>query len=122
MKKLTKTERHLLAHRVAVFIDDHLSETLTMHRLTRSFQTGKTRLNSAFDSAYGCTPAQYIRNARVEKAKDLLLSTDLPVREISYQVGYPNHANFTTTFGRMVGVTPQEFRRSEGVGDSAGIF
>ncbi|WP_226817273.1 helix-turn-helix transcriptional regulator [Advenella sp. FME57] len=83
-----------------------------MHRLTRSFQIGKTRLNSAFDSAYGCSPAQYIRNSRIEKAKDLLLRTDLPVREISYQVGYPNHANFTTTFGKMVGMTPQQFRNN----------
>jgi AraC family transcriptional regulator len=113
MKKLTKTERHLLAHKVAVFIEDHLSEILNMHRLARSFQISRTTLLGAFELAYGCSPAKYIRNARIEKAKNLLLRTDLAVREISYQVGYPNHANFTTTFGKIVGMAPQQFRNSE---------
>jgi AraC-like DNA-binding protein len=114
MKKLTITERHRLAHRVAVFIDDHLSEILTMHRLARSFQASRTKLLSAFESAYGCSPAQYIRNLRIEKAKDLLQNTDLSIREIAYQVGYSSHANLTTTFRNVVGLAPKEFRKRRG--------
>ena len=51
---------------------------------------------------------------RIDRAKQLLLESSLPISEISLQVGYTNFSHFTQTFRKMTGVTPSDYRRSQG--------
>ena len=48
---------------------------------------------------------------RIQKAKELLSSTHLPLRDISEQVGYYNVSSFTRRFKLNQGITPSEYRR-----------
>ena len=53
----------------------------------------------------------YLTNIRMERAKQLLLSTDLPVAEVSEQAGYGDYRVFTKVFKKAEGVTPSQYRR-----------
>ena len=64
-----------------------------------------------FVSAFGQTPHSFATAARLERAKRLLLSTDLPVSDIVLHVGYESLGSFGTRFVREYGLTPTEFRR-----------
>lgn len=64
-----------------------------------------------FREAYGASPHQYILAKRVERAKALLLATDLPIAEIALETGFSSQSHLTTAFGRFTGVPPAEFRR-----------
>lgn len=73
-----------------------------------------------FQSSEGVPVASYITRLRVDRAKELLLQTDLPVEDIVKQSGFTSRSHFFTTFKKSVGVTPNQFRqhadREEGTG------
>lgn len=56
----------------------------------------------------------YSINMRIQKAKKLLSSTNLPLKDISEQVGYYNVSSFTRRFKLNQGVTPSEYRKITG--------
>jgi YesN/AraC family two-component response regulator len=53
---------------------------------------------------------QYINKKKVEKAQLLLFSTDKPVKEIAYVMGFSDHSYFIRLFRKLTGLTPQEYR------------
>jgi transcriptional regulator GlxA family with amidase domain len=64
-----------------------------------------------FKAATGHTPIAYVQRIRVERAKRLLESSDQPVEEISWAVGYEDPASFRRLFKRLTGVTPSAYRQ-----------
>lgn len=58
--------------------------------------------------------SKYLTEVRVNRAKELLRETDLPVTEICQAVGYSDRKHFTQTFHKMTGVNPAEVRRLYG--------
>jgi two-component system response regulator YesN len=53
----------------------------------------------------------YLKRIRVEKAKELLSSTDFKIHEVALRVGYDNPKYFARIFREMTGVSPQEFKK-----------
>jgi len=53
----------------------------------------------------------YLTNIRIEKAKELLRSTNLKSYEIAYQVGYDNPTYFSTVFKKLTGMTPLDYKK-----------
>jgi transcriptional regulator GlxA family with amidase domain len=64
-----------------------------------------------FTAATGHTPIAYVQQIRVERAKRLLESSDQPVEEISWAVGYEDPASFRRLFKRLTGLTPSAYRQ-----------
>ena len=66
----------------------------------------------AFKQATGETPHQYLLKSRVERAKQLLAETELPLAEISYLVGSNSQSHFTASFRRLARLTPKTYRQT----------
>jgi transcriptional regulator GlxA family with amidase domain len=64
-----------------------------------------------FQKATGLTSSEYIQRLRVGKARELLQFTKSPVERIAWEVGYTDSSAFRKVFGRIVGLTPQEYRQ-----------
>jgi AraC-like DNA-binding protein len=64
-----------------------------------------------FRAVVGVSPGAFHAALRIERAKHLLLTTDLPVTEVCFEVGYDGLGSFTTRFTRLVGVPPGRLRR-----------
>ena len=64
-----------------------------------------------FKAVTGIPPGEFLGALRLERAKRLLLSTDLSVAEVCFEVGYESPGTFTSRFTRLVGVTPGRVRR-----------
>jgi AraC family carnitine catabolism transcriptional activator len=71
-------------------------------------------LRHRFKRAYGRAPREFLAHLRIERAKHLLLETDLQVGAIASQLGYGRLAEFTRAFTRHVGVSPRTFRSAPG--------
>ena len=57
------------------------------------------------------TPNQYLQELRIQKSKELLVSTDLSCQEIAYRIGYDNPVYFSVLFKKMTHLSPTEYRK-----------
>ena len=64
-----------------------------------------------FKAATGMRPHEYLLRQRIERAKELLAGSQPPLAEIALEVGFKAQAHFTTVFARIVGETPNAWRR-----------
>jgi AraC-like DNA-binding protein len=76
-------------------------------------QSGYSRFHfiRLFKEATGTTPWNYILQLKIDKARSLLLETELPIKDIAREVGFSTPHYFTRLFRREVGITPSAFRQ-----------
>ncbi|WP_121812086.1 helix-turn-helix domain-containing protein [Mucilaginibacter kameinonensis] len=65
-----------------------------------------------FNTIYKTSPAQFLKEKRLNKAKELLTTTDWPVTEIGLSVGFENVSHFVRVYKEFSGTTPTEFRKT----------
>ena len=71
-----------------------------------------------FKAVFGETPHQYRSRAQIEKAKHLLILTDLSITDVCMAVGFSSLGSFSALFSRRVGVSPSEFQRRYRLGSA----
>jgi AraC-like DNA-binding protein len=96
--------------RAREFIDRHLARPLPVRRLGRIAGLSTFHFIRAFRAATGQTPHQYLRARRIERAKQLLVTTPLPVTEICEAVGFRSLGSFSAVFRRLTGESPTAYR------------
>ena len=94
--------------------DRHFAEPLDLHQLACVAALSKFHFQRLFTATYGQTPAAYVSERRIERAQDLLRSTNLTVTEVCFAVGYSSLGSFSTRFTQIVGETPSAFQRRYG--------
>ena len=75
--------------------------------------SGLTRFHfiRLFKAMFGETPHQYRSRSQIEKARHLLILTDLSITDICMAVGFSSLGSFSALFSRRVGMSPSEFQR-----------
>ncbi|OZI51975.1 response regulator [Bordetella genomosp. 5] len=82
----------------------------TLAELARKVGTYEKKLSLAFRRQLGKTVFEHLRDARLDRAQQLLSDTRLSVTDIAAETGFSNAANFATAFRKKAGLTPTEFR------------
>ena len=101
----------LRIQKVVDYIHANLDKRITAGDLARAARLSRSRLCYLFKAETGIAPMQYLKRCRIEKARDLLESTPLSVKEIRSSVGLSDRSHFTRGFKEAFGVTPFEYRR-----------
>jgi AraC-like DNA-binding protein len=70
-----------------------------------------SRFIRAFQRSFGATPGQYLGRRRIERARELLRTSDLTVTEICLRVGFSSLGSFSSSFTRLVGLSPTRYRQ-----------
>lgn len=96
--------------RVIEYINDHLTEDVTLSDLAAVAGMNPHHFSRAFKQSVGCPPHRYLITCRVERAKQLLADDGLSLAEVGFSVGFQNQSHFTTLFHRLTGVTPKTYR------------
>ncbi len=97
--------------RVLGYIRDHLQDDISLEELAATVDLSTHYFTEAFRKAVGIPPYRCVLQQRVERAKDLLLRSDMTVLSVSEQSGFSSQTQFTTMFRKIVVVTPSKFRR-----------
>ena len=96
--------------RVLACIETRLAERVQVRELADEIHMSPFHFARMFKLATGHAPHAYITRQRMERAKELLASTQLPLLEVAARVGYQTQAHFTGVFHRYVGTTPRVYR------------
>ena len=94
-------------------MDERFAEPLRVEDVARSAGWSLYHFIREFRRAFGCTPARYLRERRLTRARQLLAVSNLPVTDICFAVGFESLGSFCTLFRRSEGVTPAAYRASQ---------
>ena len=100
---LNQVERH---------IRHHLSDNLELNSLAKIANLSPIYFHKMFCEFYGVSPAKYVLDQRIERAKTLLLTSEKSMIEISAICGFSSQSYFNYKFKEICGVSPLKFRKS----------
>lgn len=92
-------------------VDRHYREPLDLETLARIAGLSKYHFLRMFKVTYGRTPGAYLSERRVERAQDLLRTSNLTVTEVCMAVGFSSLGSFSSRFHEITGETPSAFQR-----------
>jgi AraC family transcriptional regulator len=95
-------------------IDRHLAEEqegrIELRAVAEEVGMSYFHFSRAFKQSMGMSPTSYITERRIERAKELMNDTELPISEIALRSGFASQSHFTTSFRKVAGSTPRNFR------------
>lgn len=99
-------------NRVIHYMEEHLSEQLTISRICRDNLTGRSRLQKLFQENCGRGIIDYFNHMKIAAAKQMIRDNHLNFTEISDRLGYASVHYFSRQFKKLTGMTPSEYAAS----------
>jgi AraC family transcriptional regulator len=97
--------------RLTAYIEEHLDGNLSLETMAAQVDVSPLYLARAFKVAMGQSPHQYVLTRRLERAKELLRNTDMPIVDVALACGFSSQSHLSNWFVRLVGVSPALYRR-----------
>ncbi len=100
-----------IVEQAVAYMQEHFADPeLTMNALADYLKVSSVTLAVEFKNEMDVRPSDYLANLRMEKAKELLSTTNMLVREVSLAVGYEDDHVFMRRFKKYTGMTPGQYR------------
>lgn len=93
------------------FIKHHLQSDLTLKEVAEFVHLNPSYFSALFKEHTAITFSEYVTRRRIQRAKELLISTNLPITEIAEESGYKTAKYFIKIFKELEGVTPSVYRK-----------
>jgi AraC family transcriptional regulator len=98
--------------RLVEFIEENLEGDLSLHAMAEEVDISPLYLARAFKAALGQSPHRYVLTRRIERARELLRNTTMPVVDVAMASGFSSQSHLSHWFLRHVGISPAAYRRS----------
>lgn len=92
------------------FLHQHYAEPLSVPELAGKAHLSVSRYAHLFRQRKGISPGGYLQQFRMGKARELLITSTLPIGEIAAQCGFPDVFYFSNLFRRLTGISPRGYR------------
>lgn len=93
------------------YINNHFVEDINLDKMSKHLCVNASYLSREFKRNTGFSVMEFIAFKRIWLAREMLLYKDAQVTEIAYQVGYNNVTHFHWTFKKMIGISPNKYRK-----------
>lgn len=97
--------------KACLYFRENLNKNVNIEQLAGELNVGYSYFRQMFRKYTGISPIQYHLSLRIQKAKDLLVSTDQSFKEIAIDLGFESYFYFSRIFKDKTGQSPMEFRR-----------
>ena len=98
---------------VVAYILSHYKEDIMLEDMAEKANLSPYYFTRVFKTVTGYTPHEYLLITRMNAAKFLLHDTQASVKETCFSVGFTNESNFCTSFKKIIGVTPSEYKNDK---------
>ncbi|NLI52797.1 MAG: helix-turn-helix transcriptional regulator [Clostridiales bacterium] len=109
-----------MVSRVVLYMQDHLTESISVQQLADMVYVSKSYLSRAFKQKTGVTLMEYLNTLRMEAAKTMLAASGMNTEEIAYQTGYRSTKFFYRAFRTYTGMSTREYRKQEAASKAVG--
>lgn len=92
------------------YINDRLAEKIQLQDIAKELEMSQYYFSRLFCKSIGISPHRYIIRQRVEKTKQLLTNTQLPLAEIALKCGFSSQSQMTMHFRKLTDTTPKKYR------------
>jgi two-component system, response regulator YesN len=99
------------------YIDQHLKEELTLKEVAAQVHLNPSYFSVLFKEQVKLNFSEYVTRRRIQRAKELVISTTLPINEIAEMAGYKTSKYFIKIFKEMEGMTPSAYRKTNNESD-----
>ncbi|MBN2982528.1 helix-turn-helix domain-containing protein [Cohnella algarum] len=97
--------------KTAAYLEEHYREEITVERLARLANVARWQYSALFQAETGKKPLDYLNDIRMNRAKELLLRTDEPLREIARSTGFKDEYYFNRRFRQTLGISPRQYAK-----------
>lgn len=94
------------------YLEQHYREHVQLAELAEVCKLSSTQVNRLFQRLLRMSPTEYLLAMRLQEARRLLTSTELPVSAIAVNTGFFDQSHFTKRFRKLTGMTPTQFRKA----------
>ena len=105
----TSQKKHALMEQITAFVDDNLTEKLTLKVIATYFNVSVSTVTQLFQKKASTTFHDFVTQRRMEMAGKLI-GEDMPLEQVGKAVGYRDHSTFYRAFRRYFEVSPREYR------------
>lgn len=105
------SSEQILVDRTCEFLLSDIAQHVTLDDLARQMGTNRTTMSRAFSLVHDKGALAWFREQKMAVAAELLGATDLSIQQISFEVGYEDSNNFSTSFKNLFGLSPREYRK-----------
>ncbi|MEJ8547038.1 helix-turn-helix transcriptional regulator [Brevibacillus borstelensis] len=106
-----QSRRETVTRVIGAMHDQMGDSSTTLNKLAKIAMYSPFHFDRMFRSVTGVPPRQFLAALRLDRAKEYLATSDLPITEIGQRVGYSSFGTFSTRFAKLVGISPQKFRQ-----------
>jgi AraC family transcriptional regulator len=96
--------------RVVTMIDERLGDVISLADMAKAAGLSAMHFAALFKEATGMRPRHYLQTQRVQRAKHLMKSSNVPLYDVALSTGFRTQAHFTTVFKQYEQVTPHKWR------------
>ncbi|MDZ7896695.1 MAG: helix-turn-helix transcriptional regulator [Arcicella sp.] len=96
----------------AIIEENYNDETFGCVKFCVALRMSRSHIHRKLSEELGLSISDYIKQIRLEKAKDLLVQTNYPIYEIASKVGYSDANYFSRSFSKIYGVSPSQCRQA----------
>lgn len=107
----TRVELYQRLYRARDYMEASLGEPITLHQIAEVAWFSPHHFLRLFHQVFKETPHQYLTRRRIERARELLNRTEMPVTEVCFEVGFVSLGSFSSLFRRETGFSPSEYRQ-----------
>lgn len=112
IKHNTKRDLYKSIIETIEYLNDNFKEKISLDIISSDVGISKYYLHRLFREINGNTPLEYLKNIRLEKAKNKLQYSKDSILEIAFKCGFDNTAYFSNVFKKHIGLSPTQFRKA----------
>jgi AraC-like DNA-binding protein len=95
------------------YLHDNYPDSPSLTNVARQVHMSPFHFHRLFSKQAGISPKHYLQKKQLQTAKWLLRSTKEPIGSIAAHTGFASHGHFTSTFHRLIGVSPSQYRQAD---------